>query len=61
MSNKPYVRVYLGDGSWVDTQDPPSKLRRVIGFTVIAALTLWPVTLGLLSLTALYVIKLWHG
>lgn len=45
---RPYVRVYIGDGSWYDTQDPPALWRRVVGFALIFAVTMWPLTLSLL-------------
>lgn len=51
---RPYVRVYIGDGTWYDTQNPPKKIYRVIGFVFVLTITIWPLTLSFLLLALFY-------
>ena len=52
-----YTRVYLGDGTYIDTTEPPSLWRRLIGFSLIFLLTIWPIPLCVVTILLLHIIK----
>lgn len=56
MRERPYYKVFVGDGSWYYTQDPPSIVMQVVGFVCIVALMIWPLTLCFMVLTVILMV-----